>query len=549
MGDEPRRREAQAGARRGSTCRLRVRRPAARPRRRRHRQRRRGDLGPLDQVDQAGRPRRRLRRHERAHRADPAGPHLLHAGRRARLDDGHPLRARAAAGLPGRDGGAARDRHRAGADRRARRLRQDGGRRSVRQGRLHPLRRRTLPGIRPESESQMRVCRVLIAALLAAGGLVAGTTGSIAATPTAAPSNISVTFNKVVGGFTRPVSVTSARGGSRRLFVVQQQGTVRAVKKGVVQRADYLNLSPEVLCCDEQGLLSITFHRNFRAHPFVYAAYTRSDAALQVSRFRASSASALSVARSTEVRLFSVPHHADTPNHNGGQLMFGRGGLLYVTTGDGGGSDDPYRNAERLTSLSGKILRIDVDHWCGGHHYCIPPSNPFPHATNANKRLVYHWGLRNPWRASVDRADGSLWIGDVGQNAWEEIDHVGSRAGIDFGWSCMEGRVPDANGASCTGRQMRGPVTVYDHSNNRAAVIGGYAYHGSSFPCARGLYVFADYSSGETWVLGRTKAGGYPRARVATFSGSLSGFGEGDGGEIYAVDLGGSLWHVVFHRR
>src|SRR3954454_17729070 len=546
MGDEPQRREAQAGARRGGTCRLRVRRPAAGPRRRGHRQRRRGNLGPLDQVRQAGRPRGCLRRHERSHGADPAGPHLLHAGRRARLDDGHPLRARAAAGLPGRDGGAARDRHRAGADRRARRLRQDGGRRSVRQGRLHPLRRRTLPGIRPESESQMRVCRVLIAALLAAGGLVAGTTGSIAATPTAAPSNISVTFNKVVGGFTRPVSVTSARDGSRRLFVVQQQGTVRAVKKGVVQRADYLNLSPEVLCCDEQGLLSITFHRNFRAHPFVYAAYTRSDKALQVSRFRASSASALSVSRSTEVRLFAVPH-PDQTNHNGGQLMFGRGGYLYVTTGEGGGSDDQFRNAERLTSLSGKILRLDIDRACGGRHYCIPASNPFPHATSASKRLVFDWGLRNPWRASVDRSDGTLWIGDVGQGAWEEIDHVGTRAGIDFGWSCMEGRVRDPNGASCAGRHMRAPVSVYDHSNSRAAAICGYAYHGPTYSFAHGLYVFADYSSGETWVLGRTKAGGYPRAKVATFGGHLSGFGEADGGEIYAVDLSSNaLWHVIF---
>ena len=382
------------------------------------------------------------------------------------------------------------------------------------------------------------------AALIAASLVVAGSVSSEAATT--APSKVTVTFRKVVGGFHSPVYVTSARDGSHRLFVVEQAGTVRLVKSGVVQSTAYLNLSAEVLSGGEQGLLSIAFHPNFAQHPLVFAAYTRSDGALQVSRFRASSASASTVARSTEVRLFAVPHPNQT-NHNGGQLMFGAGGLLYVTTGDGGGAGDPYGNAERLTSLSGKILRLDIDHACGGRHYCIPSTNPFPHARSANKRLVLDWGLRNPWRASVDRADSTLWIGDVGQSAWEEIDHVGRGGGVDLGWSCMEGRVV-YNSARCSGRHLRAPVSVYDHSNNRQAVIGGFAYHGPLYPFAHGLYVFADYASGETWALGRSSSGGYPRARVATFGGNLSGFGEADRGEIYAVDLGGSLWHVIFHQ-
>jgi glucose/arabinose dehydrogenase len=397
----------------------------------------------------------------------------------------------------------------------------------------------------------MRVRPLLASAALVAASVVAGTAVSQAATPTRAPGAVRVTFHRLVGGFSNPVYVTAARDGSRRLFVVQQGGIVRVVKSGAVQPRAYLNLTSEVLSVgEEQGLLSIAFHPHFAQHPFVFVAYTRSDKALQVSRFRASSSSARSIARSTEVRLFAAPH-PNASNHNGGQLMFGRGGYLFVTTGDGGGGDDQFRNAERLTSLSGKILRLDVDHACGGRHYCIPASNPFPHSTNARKRLVFDWGLRNPWRASIDRADGSLWIGDVGQSAWEEIDHVGVRAGVDFGWSCMEGRVRDPNGASCAGRHLRGPVTVYDHSGNRVAVIGGYAYHGPDYPFAHGLYVFADYGSGETWVLGRTKRGGYPRALVGHFGAtfSLSGFGEGDGGEIYAVDQSsGSLWHVVFHR-
>jgi glucose/arabinose dehydrogenase len=391
----------------------------------------------------------------------------------------------------------------------------------------------------------MRVRPFLVSAALVGASLV-GATASQAATATTAPNNVRVTFHKVVGGLNSPVYVTAAHDGSHRLFVVEQAGRVRVVKSGVIQSTAYLNIASEVLCCGEQGLLSIAFHPGFAKHPFVYAAYVRSDGALQVSRFRASSASASSVARSTEVRLFAAAHPNQT-NHNGGQLMFGRGGLLFVTTGDGGGGGDPYGNAERLTSLSGKILRLDVDHACGSRHYCIPASNPFPHAKSLNKRLVFDWGLRNPWRASVDRSDGTLWIGDVGQSAWEEIDHVGRSGGVDLGWSCMEGRVV-YNSSRCSGRTMRRPVSVYDHSNNRQAVIGGFAYHGPLYPFAHGLYVFADYASGETWALGRTSAGGYPRAHVATFAGNLSGFGEADAGEIYAVDLGGSLWHVIFHR-
>jgi glucose/arabinose dehydrogenase len=392
----------------------------------------------------------------------------------------------------------------------------------------------------------MRARSVLLCATLVATGVIGGSAVSQATTATRSPARVSVTFHKVVGGLSSPVYVTSARDGSRRLFVVQQGGSVRLVKKGAVQSRAYLNLTSEVLSGGEQGLLSIVLHPRFRAHPLVFAAYTRSDGALQVSRFKASSAAASTVARSTEVRLFAVPHPNQT-NHNGGQLMFGRDGYLYVTTGDGGGGGDPYGNAERLTSLSGKILRLDVDHACGSRRYCIPAGNPFPHARSASKRLVFHWGLRNPWRASVDRSDGSLWIGDVGQSAWEEVDHVGTRAGIDFGWSCLEGRVV-FNSSRCSGRTMRRPVTVYDHSNNRQAVIGGFAYHGPTYPFAHGLYVFADYASGEVWALGRTSTGGYPRAKVAQFGGNLAGFGEGDAGEIYAVDLGGSLWHVVFHR-
>jgi glucose/arabinose dehydrogenase len=311
----------------------------------------------------------------------------------------------------------------------------------------------------------------------------------------------------------------------------------------------FLDIRREVVSGGEQGLLSVAFDPHFGSHPYLWVAYTRSsDGALQVSRFHASSAKATSVSARTETRLFAVPH-PQYQNHNGGQLMFGHDGYLYVSTGDGGGAGDPFGNAERLTSLSGKLLRVDVEHSCSGHAYCIPSSNPYAQARNANQRLVFDFGLRNAWRYSFDAADGTLWIGDVGQDAWEEIDHAAATGGKDFGWSCKEGR-STFDSSRCSGRHITGPVYVYSHSNG-CAVIGGFAYHGRSYSFARGLYVFSDNCSGHLWATGRTSSGGYPTARVgdAASGASIAGFGEDDGHELYAVGLDGNLYRVVFAKR
>jgi glucose/arabinose dehydrogenase len=393
------------------------------------------------------------------------------------------------------------------------------------------------------------VATLLVAAtLVAAGGQPSAATG---------PAGVRVRFHQVASGLDNPVSVTAARDGTKRLYVVEQRGTVRIVTHGRVHSRVYLDLSGRVACCGERGLLSIAFHPHFRTHHFVYAAWTRrSDGALQVSRFRASSAGAKHVAASTARRIVTVPHPGQS-NHNAGQLMFGDGGLFFVSTGDGGGGGDPYDNARDLTSLSGKILRLDVDRSCGTHHYCVPNGNPFAGARNQHKRLVFDWGLRNPWRMSVDRADGTLWIADVGQDAVEEIDHVGVRGGKDFGWSCREGR-SSYNGNRCTinghPRHMTAPVHVYGHTSangaTRCAVIGGYAYHGPRYRFAHGLYVYGDYCTGEVWALKHTSTG-WKNARVGSAGGtySVTGFGESDTGEIYAVTQGGGLFHVTFHRR
>ena len=391
----------------------------------------------------------------------------------------------------------------------------------------------------------------LFGVLAASAALFAASVVAPVASRGTSPAGVTVSLHAVTSGLQKPVYMASATDGLSRLFVVQQPGVVRIVSRGKVQASPYLDISKEVNSNgNEQGLLSIAFHPDFKKHPFVYVAYTRSDGALQISRFTASSAKASHLSASTELRYFHVPH-AGQENHNGGQLQFGKTGLLYIGTGDGGGGGDPYGRPEKLTSLGGKILRINVDKNCGSRHYCVPTSNPFPHSRSVNKRIVFDWGLRNPWRFSFDR-DGTLWIGDVGQDAWEEVDHVRAVGGKDFGWSCREGRA-SYNSNRCTmggkARRMTGPKYVYDHSNGRCAIIGGYVYRGPAYPFARGLYVFADYCSGEIWATGRTSSGGYRTALVGKDgAGSVTGFGVADSGEIYLVDQSGQLAHLVFHK-
>jgi glucose/arabinose dehydrogenase len=390
---------------------------------------------------------------------------------------------------------------------------------------------------------------VLATALLGAA-LVATESGAV---PPASvgPRSVTVSFNPVANGLSSPVQVASARDGSHRLFVVEQGGLVRVVSGGTVRAKAYLNLTGRVVAGGEQGLLGLAFHPRFDTKHFLYVAYTRqSDGALQVSRFTASSAAATSVAASTERRIITVPHPGQS-NHNAGGLAFGAHGRLFISTGDGGGGGDPFDNARDLTSLSGKILRLDVDHRCGTRNYCIPDGNPFAKSSNVNERAVFDWGLRNPWRISVDRGDGRLWIADVGQESWEEIDHVRQRGGKDFGWSCREGRHA-YNSSRCTmggePRQMTAPVAEYSHDAGRCAVIGGHAYRGRLYDFARGIYVYSDYCGGQVYAVKQRADGTHVHALVGHVSG-VTGYGENDRGEIYAVSQGGTLFHVVFHRR
>jgi glucose/arabinose dehydrogenase len=371
-------------------------------------------------------------------------------------------------------------------------------------------------------------------------------------------AHVSIGLTPVVGGFTNPTYVTSSRDGLSRLFVVEQGGLVKVVHGGKVQSAAYLDLRSRITTAgNEQGLLSIVFHPSFRSRPFLYAAYTRkSDGALVVSRFSVPSFRATTVAASTERVLF-VAAHPNQTNHNGGQLQFGPvDHYLYITTGDGGGGGDPYRNAENLNSPLGKILRLNVDASCGGKPYCIPPSNPFAKSTSTRiRKEIFDYGLRNPWRFSFDRIDHTMWIGDVGQDLYEEIDHATAVGGRDFGWSCVEAYTTyNSNACTINGRTRNWvhPTAVYSHGTNDSigcAVIGGYAYRGPAYPWAVGLFVFTDYCTATIWTTGHTRDNVYSTAITGHGTGNPTGFGESESGELYLVNQNGNLYRVTFAKR
>src|SRR5512143_236131 len=233
-----------------------------------------------------------------------------------------------------------------------------------------------------------------------------------------------------LAGLQNPTHVTGAGDGSGRLFVVLQRGEVRVARKGVLLDAPFLDISARVSCCFERGLLSVAFSPRFAETGAFYVDYTDVNGDTNVARYRVSANPDVADPSSEEIVLHGPQPF---PNHNGGQLAFGPDGFLYVGMGDGGSGGDPFGNGQNTQVLLGKILRIDVDH---GDPYSLPPGNPFGNE-------VWEYGLRNPWRISFDKATGDLFIADVGQNAWEEVNYVPKgQGGLDFGWNYREGLHP-----------------------------------------------------------------------------------------------------------
>ncbi len=344
----------------------------------------------------------------------------------------------------------------------------------------------------------------------------------------------------VAGGFTRPVAVTHAGDGSGRLFVVEQAGRIRIIDGAAVLVTDFLDIRSLVDSSGgEQGLLGLVFHPDYAANGYFYVNYTHDPPGdgpdvTRISRFQVSVADPDVASPASAAILMTI--NQDASNHNGGDLHFGPDGYLYIALGDGGGSQDPNARGQDLSTLLGKILRIDVD---GAFPYAIPLDNPFVGDVGALDE-IWAYGLRNPWRFSFDRATGDLFIGDVGQGMVEEIDFqpAGSTGGENYGWSCMEGDVVQ-NFNPCDGQPLTLPILVYGHGLG-CSVTGGYRYRGiiGGF---QDRYVFGDYCSGRIWF-GFPDGGGWAADEWANTAFNISAFGEDEDGELYVVDLDGGVY-------
>ncbi|HEY7132190.1 MAG TPA: PQQ-dependent sugar dehydrogenase [Candidatus Limnocylindrales bacterium] len=360
------------------------------------------------------------------------------------------------------------------------------------------------------------------------------------------PSKVALNLTLFKGGFAAPLLVTNAHDGSNRLFVVEQAGAIRVIQSGVVLSTPLLDLRGAITSGGERGLLSLAFDPKFPTYPYIYVNFTDVNGNTAISRYTIGANPNVAI-RSTGVRILTIAQ--PYANHNGGNIGFGPDGYLYIGMGDGGSAGDPQNRAMNISSLLGKMLRIDVHHGTSHTHYVIPRDNPY--VGRLGNDLIWSRGLRNPWRWSFDTATGALWIGDVGQGAWEEIDRSpksGSTAGrgANYGWAALEGRAcfKPSLGCSASGKVM--PLAAYPHASAGAgncSVTGGDVYRGAGSPVLVGGYVFGDYCSGRIWVVSATAASpAVPtlvRSDTASPHLSISSFGRDEAGELYVTDLGG----------
>jgi glucose/arabinose dehydrogenase len=381
-----------------------------------------------------------------------------------------------------------------------------------------------------------------LALLLIAASAIVRVSASRDATPDApeiqsAPDGgITIQLQPVVSGLSSPVFVTNAHDGSNRLFIVEQGGIIKVLQPGATVPTEFLNITTRVLSGGERGLLGLAFHPQYTSNRRFFVYYTRqTDGAIRIAEYQTSAGNP-NVADTTEKIIIEIPH-PNNSNHNGGTLEFGPDGLLYFAPGDGGSANDPPNNSQNIESLLGKMIRINID--VTGAPYASPADNPYVGV--AGRDEIYAIGLRNPYRFSFDRGGTrQLYVGDVGQGAWEEIDII-TRGG-NYGWRIMEGNHcnPNFNGGVCTPPAGHiPPIAEYSSASpsSRCSITGGYVYRGRRGTVPTGAYIFADYCTGEILMLNPATGSGSQTLLLDT-SLFIVGFGEDEGGEIYVV--GGS---------
>jgi glucose/arabinose dehydrogenase len=348
-----------------------------------------------------------------------------------------------------------------------------------------------------------------------------------------------VRIEMLASGFVSPVHVTQAGDASNRLFVVEQGGVIKIIKGSSILTEPFLDITGRVRSGGERGLLSAAFPADFVNKRYFYVYYTgKPDGATVVARYQVDSANPDLALPASEEILLTV--NQPFSNHNGGQIAFGPDNFLYIGLGDGGSGGDPQGNGQRTDTLLGKLLRIDVE--SGAKPYDIPAGNPFVGMPGFRPE-IWALGLRNPWRFSFDRKNGDLYIADVGQNKWEEINyqsHAGA-GGENYGWNIMEG-AHCYNAAICDQSKLILPVIEYDHSKG-CSVTGGFVYRGDKFIELQGMYFYGDYCEGTIWGL-RLVNGEWQNNLLIDTDLNISSFGDNEAGDLFVVDLSGSLYEI-----
>lgn len=343
--------------------------------------------------------------------------------------------------------------------------------------------------------------------------------------------------------FTRPVDFQHAGDNTKRLFVVEQRGVISVFENdaNASEKTEFLSLESQVDDSgNEEGLLGLAFHPEYVSNGYFYVNYTASNPNRTIiSRFSVSASNPNQADPASELVLleFEQPYS----NHNGGQISFGPDGFLYIAVGDGGSGGDPKENGQNKNTLLGTILRIDVNKSNGSKNYSIPSDNPFVNNSNGFREEIYAYGLRNPWRFSFDTANGQLWVGDVGQNKFEEIDII--KNGGNYGWNRMEGfHCFKPSDCDKTGLEM--PIWEYDRSNGDISVTGGFVYRGSNFKELEGLYVYADFVSGRIWSLDASSPASPVNKELFDMDFAISSFGVDQDQELYICGFDDKIYKL-----
>lgn len=363
-----------------------------------------------------------------------------------------------------------------------------------------------------------------------------------------ADNNVPATYRTVVAypqlSFTRPVDLQYPADNTNRLFVVEQAGVISVFPndKSAANKKTFLDIREKVDDQgNEEGLLGLAFHPDYKTNGYFYVNYTAANPNRTViSRFKVSAANAdqADPASEHELLTFEQPYS----NHNGGQVSFGPDGFLYIAVGDGGSGGDPHDHGENRSTLLGTILRIDVNKQENGKRYGIPADNPFANDDNGYREEIYAYGLRNPWRFSFDAENGRLWTGDVGQNAYEEIDIV--EKGGNYGWNTMEGNHCFEPKSGCDRSGLKLPIHEYGRDEG-ISVTGGFVYRGPGLKTLKGKYIYGDYATRRIWALDHTNLNNPVSALLLEADFNISSFGVDGDNELYLCGFDGKIHRLA----